>query len=385
MNLQRSTPEDTKLTICVWHPFTEWQPKPAMARAIRTRWPLMRVVHLPDYTRLEEELPDTDIFIGYSIRPQQLQDAKRLKWIHSTAAGVAQLMYPELRDSGVVVTNPRGIFAVPMAEHIVGLMLALARNFPDSVRQQDRAQWAQQALWDLPQHLTELNGQLLLIVGFGSIGKELARRARAFDMRVWGVNRTGKGDTALAERILPVAELPAALPQADFVVLAAPETPETRHLIGAEEIALMKAGARLINVARGSLLDEAGFASSARGRKAGWRGSRCGRQRTAPAGKSVVESAESVDHAAYERDQRPALGAGDFLVDGTVGALVRWPRIVESRGFFPRLLSSAGRLNPRRRPWVPDNLRGRRPRPFVFCLFGRGPLTGRHQALPIAP
>ncbi len=227
-----------------------------MARAIRTRWPEMRVIHLPDYTCLAEELPDTDIFIGYSLRPQQLKDAKRLKWIHSTAAGVAQLMYPELRDSGVVVTNPRGIFAVPMAEHAIGLMLALARNLPDSVRQQDRALWGQQTLWDLPQHLTELNGQVLLIVGFGSIGKELARRARAFDMRVWGVSRSGKGDSPLADRIMPAAELAAALPRADFVVLAAPETPETRHLIGPEEIALMKPGARLINVARGSLLDE---------------------------------------------------------------------------------------------------------------------------------
>ena len=257
MNAQRSTPEETKLTICVWHAFTEWRPKPSMARAIRTRWPEMRVIHLPDYTRLAEELPDTDIFIGYSLRPEQLKDAKRLKWIHSTAAGVAQLMYPELRDSGVVVTNPRGIFAVPMAEHAIGLMLALARNFPDSVRQQDRAQWGQQTLWDLPQHLTELNGQVLLIVGFGSVGKELARRARAFDMRVWGVRRSGKEDSPLADRIMPAEELATALPRADFVVLAAPETPETRHLIGPKEIALMKPGARLINVARGSLLDEA--------------------------------------------------------------------------------------------------------------------------------
>src|SRR5271157_417489 len=269
MNVNRTTPENTKLTICVWHPFTEWRPKPGMARAIRTRWPEMLVVHLPDYTRLAEELPDTDIFIGYSLRPQQLQDAKRLKWIHSTAAGVAQLMYPELRDSGVLVTNPRGIFSAPMAEHAIGLMLALARNFPDCVRQQDRTQWAQQALWDLPQHLTELNGKLLLIVGFGSIGKELARRARAFEMRVWGVSRSGKGDSSLADKILPVAELAAALPQADFVVLAAPETPETRHLIGAEEIALMKPGARLINVARGSLLDEAALLEALEGGKLG--------------------------------------------------------------------------------------------------------------------
>jgi phosphoglycerate dehydrogenase-like enzyme len=257
INLQRSTPEDTKLTICVWHAFTEWRPKPSMARAIRARWPEMRVIHLPDYKRLAEELPDTDIFIGSSLRPEQLKEAKRLKWVHSTAAGVSQLMYPELRDSGVVVTNPRGIFSIPMAEHAMGLMLALARNLPDSVRQQDRANWAQQAIWDLPQHLTELHGQLLLIVGFGSIGKELARRARAFNMRVWGVNRSGQDDSALAEKIFRVAELAAVLPRADFVVIAAPETPETLHLIGAKEIALMKPGAKLINVARGTLLDEA--------------------------------------------------------------------------------------------------------------------------------
>jgi len=65
----------------------------------------MRVVHLPDYDRLREELPDTDIFIGYSLRAQQLTHAKKLKWIHSTAAGVAQLMYPELRDSGILVSD----------------------------------------------------------------------------------------------------------------------------------------------------------------------------------------------------------------------------------------------------------------------------------------
>ena len=66
----------------------------------------MRMVHLPDYDKLPQELLDTDIFVGYSLRAKQLQDAKKLKWLHSTAAGVAQLMYPELRDSGIVVTNP---------------------------------------------------------------------------------------------------------------------------------------------------------------------------------------------------------------------------------------------------------------------------------------
>ncbi len=242
--------------ICVWHPFTEWRPKPAMAEAIHKRWPEMRVLHLPNYDHLAKELPDADIFVGYSLRPEQLKEAKKLKWIHSTAAGVAQLMYSELRDSGIMVTNPSGIFSVPMAEHTMGLLLALARNFPDSVRGQDRARWAQQEIWDQPQHLTELNGKVLLIVGYGSIGREVAKRAKAFDMRVWGMTRSGMGEQAYVENIFAVSQLAEALPDADYVMICAPETAETKDLIGAAEIAKMKRGARLINVARGSLLDE---------------------------------------------------------------------------------------------------------------------------------
>src|SRR5947209_16011809 len=123
--MSRTTPTETKLVICVWHPFTEWRPKPAMTEAIRKRWPGMQVLHLPNYERLADELPDADIFVGYSLRAEQLKGAKKLKWIHSTAAGVAQLMYPQLRDSGIIVTNPSGIFSVPMAEHTLGLLLAL--------------------------------------------------------------------------------------------------------------------------------------------------------------------------------------------------------------------------------------------------------------------
>ena len=255
--MNRTTPSETKLVICVWHPFTFWRPQPVMPQTISARWPEMRVLHLPDYDRLPQELPDTDIFVGYSLRAEQLTHAKKLKWIHSTAAGVAQLMYPELRDSGIVVTNPSGVFSPPMAEHTMGLLLALARNFPDSTRHQDRSHWGQQDIWDKPQHLTELSGKVLLIVGFGSIGRELAKRARAFDMRVWGVTRSGKGDTTHAEKIVPISQLDKAFPHADYVVIAAPETIETRHMIGSSQIAKMKPGARLINVGRGSLLDEA--------------------------------------------------------------------------------------------------------------------------------
>src|SRR5881296_3774666 len=108
---------------------------------------------------------------------------------------------------GILVTNPSGIFSVPMAEHTIGLMIALARNFPDCVRYQDQSRWAQQEIWDKPQHLTELNGKVLLIVGYGSIGREVAKRAKAIDMEVWGVTRSGKGEQAHIEKIFAAPQL----------------------------------------------------------------------------------------------------------------------------------------------------------------------------------
>ncbi|HEV2289693.1 MAG TPA: D-2-hydroxyacid dehydrogenase [Candidatus Acidoferrales bacterium] len=260
--MTRTKPEETKLLISIWHKFALWRPPQDFGAKINARWPKMRVVHLPTGENVDRELPDTDILVGYSLRKEQFHLARKLKWIHSTAAGVNQLMYPELRESGIVLTNARGIHAQPMAEHILGAILAMARRFPDAFRYQSEARWAQQEIWDAKLRPLELKGRVLLIVGFGSIGHELARRIHPMGMRVWGVTRSGQGDAALAERILPVADLASALPQADFIVLAAPETHETKQMIGAKELAQMKRTAYFINVARGTLVDEAALTHS---------------------------------------------------------------------------------------------------------------------------
>jgi phosphoglycerate dehydrogenase-like enzyme len=252
--MTRTTPADTKLVICVWHKFTLWQPPARFVESIRRRFPAMNVVHLPNYDHLVDELPSTDILVGFSLRREQFSSAQKLKWIHSTAAGVVQLMYPELRESGILLTNARGIHSVPMSEHILGMILALARRFPDAFRFQRAAHWAQQEIWDT--RPSELTGKVLLIVGFGSIGQALARLVQPTGMRVWGLTRSGDGQKQYAERILPPSELHNALPHADFVVLAAPETPDTRQMIGARELALMKRSACLLNVARGALVDQ---------------------------------------------------------------------------------------------------------------------------------
>ncbi len=252
----RPSPAETKIIFCVQFHFSFWRIPPELPAAIRARWPELRVAHLTSYDALPAELPDTDIFIGFNLTPSQLAAAIKLQWIHVTAAGVAQLMRPDVRASGVIVTNSRGIHAIPMAEHTMGLLIALARKFPASMRFQAASHWAQQEIWDMQPPPSELSGATLLIVGLGAIGSELARRARAFGMRILAVTRSGKADVSLAERAFPAKDLIRALPEADYVVLAAPDTPETNHMIGARELAAMKRTASLINIARGTLVDE---------------------------------------------------------------------------------------------------------------------------------
>ena len=258
----RTSPADTKLLICVWHAFALWNPPPEMPERIRARWPEMRIVHLPRYDRILDELPDSDIFVGFSLRPEQFALARKLKWLHSTAAGVGQLMYPELRNSGIEVTNASGVHSIPMAEHILGTLIALARRFPDCFRYQQQARWAQQELWNAPVRPRELRGQILLFIGFGAIGREVAKIIRPLGMRVWAVTRSGRAEEGLAEQVFPASKLDEALAQADFVVLAAPETPETRKMIGAREIALVKPSAYFLNVSRGALVDEPALISA---------------------------------------------------------------------------------------------------------------------------
>lgn len=263
--MDRTTPAQTKLVICIWHKFTLWQAPRELADKISARWPQMKVVYLPNYDHVADEIPDTGILVGFSLRSEQFSRAKKLKWIHATAAGVGQLMYPALRQSNIVVTNARGIHSEPMAEHILGTIIALARRFPDAFRFQQQSHWAQQEIWDMRPR--ELQGQTLLIVGFGSIGRELARRAQPLRMRIWGVTRSGRSDAQFVERIFPISELEEVLPQADFVVLAAPETPETQKMIGAKEFSRMKPSAYFINVARGTLVDQTALTAALQSHK----------------------------------------------------------------------------------------------------------------------
>lgn len=251
----RTTPSETKLVLCVNSGIPLWKPPADAAQRIRARFPEMRVAHVPDAKGLEKELPDADIFMGYMLGPDLLARSPKLKWIQAVSAGVKQYLYPELRERGVIVTNASSVHCVPVAQHALGVLMALARRFPDCVRYQQQAKWAIRELWDAPVRPRELRGQTLLFIGFGAIGRETARLVQPLGMHIWAVTQSGR-KSDLAERAFPIAQLHEALPHADFVVIAAPDTPQTRNLIGARELSLMKRSAYLINIARGTLIDE---------------------------------------------------------------------------------------------------------------------------------
>lgn len=251
----RPPPRETKLLISVWHRFPLWCFPVWLTDAIRQRYPEMVVVHLPDYAGLDEELADVDILVGFSVKPEQFARVKKLKWIHSTAAAVHQLMFPELVASPVIVTNARTVHAVCMAEHTMSLLLALARRLPAAVRHQLESRWAQQPIWEESSPI-EINGRVLGLVGLGAIGSEVARRARVFGMRIVAIKRHPQRNAEAADEVYPPEELNRLLEKADFVVLCAPATAETRGMISYPQLDAMKKNAYLINVSRGTLVDE---------------------------------------------------------------------------------------------------------------------------------
>lgn len=254
--MNRTKPEETKLIVFARDQVSNWEPRPEIAGRLKARWPKMNVVHLPTAENLEREIADADIVVTRWLRPPEFVQGRKLKWVHSFATGVANMMFPELIQSGIELTNASTVHCVPIAEHVVGGLIALSRRFPDCWRYQQQSRWMQQEIWNSPVKPRELRGGVLLFVGFGSIGRAVANLIHPMGVRVWAVTRSGRADPELAERSFSIDKLHEALPHADYVVIAAPDVPETRGMIGAKELALMKPTAYLMNVARGTIIDE---------------------------------------------------------------------------------------------------------------------------------
>lgn len=248
--------------------------EPELVDQIRERFPQVEVVYRPDLlgkpryvadhtarpnrTDAQEAewrrlLADADVLFDFDYT--HLDDlpelAPKLKWIQASSAGIGQFVkrmkYAE--RTSWIFTTASGIHARPLAEFAIMAMLMFGKNYQYLFSEKAAKHWARYCGF-------ELHGKTVLIVGLGSIGRETARLAKAFGMRVTGTRRDLSKPVDSIDRLFPVSELHDHLPDADFVVLSTPHTPETENLLSAAAIAKMKRGAVLINVARGAVVDE---------------------------------------------------------------------------------------------------------------------------------
>jgi phosphoglycerate dehydrogenase-like enzyme len=206
----------------------------------------LTVVSCDTEDKAARELVDADAFFG-TITPRLLKAATRLRWIQAHRAGLEHYMFPELIEHPAVLTNMRGIYGDLVPEHALALMLALARGLPRYAGQQKDGRWE-------THEVALLAGQTLGIVGLGSIGRGIARRAAAFDMRIVAVDPVA-GKAAEVDTLWRQDGLDRLLREADWVVIAAPHTPETVKMFRRPQFQAMKRTAYLVNVGRGAIVD----------------------------------------------------------------------------------------------------------------------------------
>lgn len=175
--------------------------------------------------------------------------ANRLRWIHIASAGVDRLLFPDLVHGDVVVTNSRGIFDQPIAEYVLGLILAVAKDLPNTLQLQRAGIWRHR-------ETQRIDTQHALVVGTGSIGRAIGRLLRAGGLTVTGVGRTARATDNDLGVIHAAIDLHTLLPDADYVVVAAPLTDSTRKMFDEHAFGQMKASAWLLNVGRGEIVVE---------------------------------------------------------------------------------------------------------------------------------
>ncbi|MGO1502824.1 MAG: D-2-hydroxyacid dehydrogenase [Marinobacter sp.] len=204
-----------------------------------------------DEATLRSTLPGTDVMMITDFRTEALEAAwgcaDKLKWIHATSAGVDALMFPALTEGNVVVTNAKGIFDRAIAEYVLCTILMFAKDFPNSIRLQMKHQWKHR-------DTERAEGKQVLVVGAGSIGRQIGRLVAAAGLKPHGIARTARTDDPDFVAVHGNDDLYDQLGHADYVVIAAPLTPQTEGLFNEKAFKAMKNTSRLINIGRGPIV-----------------------------------------------------------------------------------------------------------------------------------
>jgi phosphoglycerate dehydrogenase-like enzyme len=226
-----------------------------------------RIVVSDDPAKVAEAAPEADVILNGEFKdPKLFQNAfalaTKVRWVHVLSAGVEHVLTPEIIASPVPLTNGRGVFRRPLAEWAISAMLHFQYDHRRLIRQQEAGVWE---AFDIE----ELHGKTIGIVGYGEIGRAVAERAKPFGCRIVALRRKPENSSGdpLIDRAYGPAQINEMLAGCDFVVAAAPMTPETRGLVGAAQIAVLKPSAVVINIGRGPVIDEAALIAALTAKK----------------------------------------------------------------------------------------------------------------------
>jgi D-2-hydroxyacid dehydrogenase (NADP+) len=253
-----------KILISIQQPVTQWQIPAEGVDVLRKRFPHIQFIYATTPEQRAEGLREADAAYTWILNADELKSAQKLRWVHTSAVAVETLCLRELFARSVLVSNTRGVQAIPIAEHVMAVLLALAKQLPFVLENQARSRWAQnEMVGDRLPWL--LNGRTLGLIGVGTIGAEVAKRAQAFGMRVIAMRRRpAYGVIGHVEQIYGLADLAEFLAQCHALVIAAPLTPETEGLMGAAQFAQLPKGAVVINVGRAKIIDTEALIASLR-------------------------------------------------------------------------------------------------------------------------
>jgi len=245
-----------RVVIYIQWPVKAWCIPPHQVDVLRRRFPDVEFKNVNTRDEVPAALRDADVAFAPFLLAEWVDDAPALRWVHSSAAAVEGLLpLPALAKRNILVSNSRGVQAVAMAENVIGGLLVLARKFDRTLGAQREHRWIQNELIDDWPWL--LHGKRMTIVGLGTIGMEVARRAHAFGMKITGIRRrTSEPKPDFIDRVFAPESLDDALAGCEILVLSAPGVDATKRIIGPDQLARLAPGAVLVNVARGQVVDE---------------------------------------------------------------------------------------------------------------------------------
>jgi phosphoglycerate dehydrogenase-like enzyme len=250
-----------KVLVSIQQPVKAWQIPDASVTWLRDRFPGIAFVHATDDDARARGLVDCDVAYTWILSKDEVERARNLKWVHTSAVAVETLALAELFERNILVSNSRGIQAQPIAEHVFAVLLALAKRLPTLLQHQQEHRWAQNDLIGdrLP---WLLRGRTLGVIGVGTIGSSVALLGNAFGMHVMGLRRRGRQPAPGVHEMRSYEELPILLGRSDVIVIAAPLTAETTDMIGARQLGQCKRDAILINVGRARIVDHTALVDS---------------------------------------------------------------------------------------------------------------------------